>query len=228
MNNGFSGSKSSSDYVLYRYNSIESQTRLLADTLFLVKDYESALSMYCLVKDDYKVDQNLFHTASTSEMMALCLSMTDWQGDRDKREMILHIEAAMDLYAAAAEEDPLMRNLDKHRPTVATIATRCVTRLSLMLSSSPSLCRDRHLDVAKMLGNASSQETPLGGAVLLEQSSSHYFQAGMYRRFAHHILMAGHLFHSAGQEQHALRCFASSMYIYRRSDRGWTICLIMS
>jgi len=30
----------------YPYSSIESQTRLLADTLFLMRDYEAALSMY--------------------------------------------------------------------------------------------------------------------------------------------------------------------------------------
>ena len=222
MNQGLKRTTSLSNHVIYRYDTIESQTRLLADTLFLVKDYDSALSMYRLVKDDYKHDQNLFHTASTNEMMALCLYMADWQGDRDKREIIHHIESAMDLYAAAAEEDPLMKNLEKHRPTVATIATRCVTRLSLLLSSSPSLCEEHHMDVAKLLGNASSQETPLGGAVLLEQSSSHYFRVGMYRKFAHHILMAGHLFRAAGQEQHALRCFTASMYIYHGSDRVWT------
>ena len=83
--------------------------------------------MYRLVKDDYKHDQNLFHTASTHEMMSLCLFMIDPNGDRDQREIIHHIESAMDLYAAAAEEDPLMKGLDKHRPTVATIATRCET-----------------------------------------------------------------------------------------------------
>jgi hypothetical protein len=222
MGSYFSGGPISPvDNVFYRFDSIESQTRLLADTLFLVKDYEAALSMYRLVKDDYKHDQNFFHTASTNEMMALCLLMSDWQGDRDKREIIHHIETAMDLYSAAAEDDPLMRSLNKHRPSVATIATRCVTRLSLLLSASPSLCDNHHLDIAKLLGNASSKETPLSGAILLEQSSSHYFRAGMYRKFAHHILMAGHLFRSAGQEQHALRCFASSMYIYHGSNRVW-------
>ncbi len=221
-NHGFNGGGGgSSNNVFYRYDAIESQTRLLADTLFLVKDFESALSMYRLVKDDYKHDNNMFHTASTYEMMALCLYLSDWQGDREKRDIIHYLESAMDLYAAAADEDPLSQNVDRHRPNVAGVATRSVTRLALMLSSSPSLSDEHHMEVAKLLGNASSQETPLGGAILLEQSSSHYFRAGMYRKFAHHILMAGHLFRSAGQDQHALRCFASSMYIYHGSDRVW-------
>ena len=56
----------------YRYDSIETQTRLLVDTLFLLMDYESALGMYKLVKDDYKNDKNHLHVASVHEMMTIC------------------------------------------------------------------------------------------------------------------------------------------------------------
>jgi len=218
---GLSSLSPQSDNVFYRYDSIESQTRLLADTLFIIKDYDSAFNIYRLVKDDYKHDQNAFHAASTHEMMALCLIMMDLHPDRSRGDIISHIEEAMELYRAASEIDPLMNGLDKNRPTVATLATRCLTRLAIMQASMPSLCMGRDERVAKELGNASSHETSLGAAVLLEQSSALYFQAGMYRKFAHHILMAGHLFRSAGQEQHALRCFASSMYIYHGNDRVW-------
>ena len=37
---------------IYRYDSIETKTRFLGDTLFLLMDYESALTIYKLVKDD--------------------------------------------------------------------------------------------------------------------------------------------------------------------------------
>lgn len=47
-----SGSTTPEDMVLYKFDSIENQTRLLADTLFLLTDYEGALSTYRLIKDD--------------------------------------------------------------------------------------------------------------------------------------------------------------------------------
>ena len=77
------------------------------------------------------------------------------------------------------------------------------------------------METADSLAAASSKETPLGAAVLLEQSSGHYNRAGMQRKFAFHMLMAGHMFRSAGQEYHAVRCFASAMYVYHGGDRFW-------
>lgn len=43
--------------VKYAFDQIESQVRLLADSLFLVKDYDAALSVYRLVKGDYSSDK---------------------------------------------------------------------------------------------------------------------------------------------------------------------------
>ena len=70
------------------------------------------------------------------------------------------------------------------------------------------------MEIADLLASASSHETPLGAAVLLEQSSAHYYRAGMLRKYACHMLMAGHMFRSAGQDRHAFRCFAASLYVY--------------
>ena len=40
--------------VRYRFDTIEAQIRLLADTTFSMRDYETALSMYRLARDDFK------------------------------------------------------------------------------------------------------------------------------------------------------------------------------
>lgn len=206
--------------VPYAYDSIESQTRLLADTLFLIRDYEGALSMYRLVKDDYKHDHKLLHNASAHEMMALSMHLTDLStGYRSTREIIQCIDTAFSLYSAAAEEERM--NNGGSRPLVAPIATRCVTRLSLLLSATRMLCQGRDMETADSLASASSNETSLGAAILLEQSSGHYHRAGMYRKFAFHILMAGHMFRSAGQEAHSVRCFASALSVYHGGDRYW-------
>lgn len=66
--------------IIYKYDSIESQTQLSSDTLFLLRDYDTALSMYRLIKDDYKQDRNWVYYGSVQEMMALCMYMIDSYG----------------------------------------------------------------------------------------------------------------------------------------------------
>jgi len=204
--------------IMYRHDTIESQTRLLADTLFLMKDYDAALGMYRLIKDDYKQDKANAHYGSTQEMMALCLYLTDPYGRA--RDIFAHIENALLSYSRAAEDErPASWGEKPGRPTVAPLSTRLATRLCLILTSTRNICNDRHLEVADLLASASSSETALGAAVLLEQSSAHYFHAEMYRKYAFHMLMSGHMFRSAEQEHHAFRCFTSALYIYR--DGKW-------
>jgi ER-Golgi trafficking TRAPP I complex 85 kDa subunit len=45
---------SNNNDMKYRFDSIETQTRLLADAHFLVRDYDAALSMYRLIQDEFK------------------------------------------------------------------------------------------------------------------------------------------------------------------------------
>lgn len=76
-----SGSSSSRNYntvsnIVYRHDSIEAQTRFLADTGFLLGDYEFALSTYRLVREDYKTDKNMMHYAGVNEMIAICYALT--------------------------------------------------------------------------------------------------------------------------------------------------------
>lgn len=40
-----------------RFDRIESQIRLLADSAFLMRDYETAASMYRMARDDFKSDR---------------------------------------------------------------------------------------------------------------------------------------------------------------------------
>lgn len=207
-----------SSTVKYRHDSVESQTRLLADLLFLMKDYEAALSMYRLIKDDFKQDKAMAHYGSVQEMMALCMYQMDPYGR--SKEIFSNIENALLSYSRAADEErPSVWGEKPGRPSTAVSATRLATRLCLVLVSTSNICNERHLEVADLLASASSHETSLGAAVLLEQSSSHYFQAEMYRKYAFHMLMAGHMFRSAEQEHHAFRCFTSALYIYR--DSKW-------
>ena len=209
--------------VRYRFDTIESQTRLLADTLFLMHDYDAALSAYRLVKDDYKHDKANLHYASVQEMMVLCMHSLDPSGRDGRFTYDVHhsIETALYSYTRAADEEKESNASSGVRPGKAPYATRLATRLCLALSSARSLCEGKHMEIADLLASASSHETPLGAAILLEQSSAHYYRAGMLRKYAFHMLMAGHMFRSAGkQERHAFRCFAASLYVYHGERWG--------
>ena len=218
------------DEVRYKHDAIESQIRLLADTLFMVRDYEAALGMYKLVRDDYKHDHAMVHYASVCEMMGLCLYLMDPLGGRHAREAYSSIETALYSYTRAAEEErPIMQAIraaagvsgSGGRPNCVPHSIRLATRLCLVLSTLRNLCQTRHMEVADLLASASSHETPQGAAVLLEQSSGHYYRAGMYRKYAFHMLMSGHMFRSAGsQDHHAFRCFASALYVYHGGRWG--------
>ena len=41
----------------FRFDRIESQIRLLADSAFLMRDYDTAISMYRMARDDFKSDR---------------------------------------------------------------------------------------------------------------------------------------------------------------------------
>ncbi|CAN0413113.1 unnamed protein product, partial [Discosporangium mesarthrocarpum] len=56
-----------------RHDRIESQTRLLGDSAFIMRDYETAASMYRMVRDDYKRDRALLHFAAASQMHSICI-----------------------------------------------------------------------------------------------------------------------------------------------------------
>jgi hypothetical protein len=58
--------------VRYRYDRIEALILLLADTCFIIKDYETASSMYKLVKEDFRSDKSSLHLAHATVMGALC------------------------------------------------------------------------------------------------------------------------------------------------------------
>ena len=212
---------SSPGSVRYRFDSIESQTRLLADTLFLMRDYDAALSTYRLVKDDYKNDKAYVHYASVHEMMMLCMHSLNESGLVHYSMDIHHsIETALDYYTRASDEEKESNANSGVRPGKASYATRLATRLCLVLSSTRSLCEGKHMEIANQLAASSSHETPLGAAVLLEQSAAHYYRAGMLRKFAFHMLMSGHMFRSAGHDRHAFRCFAASLYMYHSERWG--------
>ena len=71
----------------------------------------------------------------------------------------------------------------------------CVTGMSM----------EHNFDYAECFAGASVQETPLIAAVLLEQAAFNYYEAAMYRKYAFHLIMAGHMYRASKQEEHGAR-----------------------
>lgn len=91
--------------VLYPYGSPEASTRVLADLAFSIGDYDTALSAYRSVRDDYKADKAASYYASACEAMAFCYIMkgdtfTSNQGARDTESLL---ETAIIWYYKAAQ-----------------------------------------------------------------------------------------------------------------------------
>ena len=145
------------------------------------------------------------------------------------REIFNTIEQALVSYTRAAEEERMRLDaktrqageLNIRHSTSKSSITRLATRLSLVMAmSSSTIAKNRSLECADLLASVSSYESSLGAAVLMEQSSVFYYKARMTRKYAFHMLMAGHMFQKCGQHHHAFRCFASAMYIYRNEMWG--------
>ena len=54
---------------------------------------------------------------------------------------------------------------------------------------------------------------------MLEQAAWHFRSDNLHRKFAFHIIRSGIKYHTAKQEQHAVRCFRASKEVYQ--DSRW-------
>ncbi|KAG3116713.1 hypothetical protein PI124_g4738 [Phytophthora idaei] len=193
--------------VLYKCDSIESQTRLLADTAFLVRDYELALQMYRLVRDDFKSDKSVFHCANVNEMIALCLLLTKGS----PMQMTNALDAANAIYAKTPS--PLTQRL--------AIRTAVIAGEIYHALSKSGLFTDYMDNASAALIRGSTMEQGICAAVLMERAALCDLRARLpkFRKYGFRMVMAGHVYDSLGHEQHSARCYSLARAIYDCS--GW-------
>ncbi|OQR81190.1 hypothetical protein ACHHYP_16677 [Achlya hypogyna] len=204
----------SSAYV-YRYDSIESNMRLLADLAFCVHDYDLALSMYRLVRDDYKTDKALLHCAHANEGIALCLFLL-----RGSVPQIHNaIESCIGIYARLAVTAPQCPTV-RHATRTAVLASEIYAALfaaapasDLMDAASAALIRG---------SSAADPSQPAFGvcaAVLLERAAfcDLLSRTAKFRKYGFRMVMAGHVYATLGHTPHAARCYASARAVYANS-----------
>lgn len=193
--------------VTYRCDSIEAQTRLLADTAFLVRDYDLALQTYRLVRDDYKADKSTLHGANANEMIALCLLLTKGS----PMQMTNALETAVAIY------------VKMNTPATARLAVRAAVLAGEIYStlSHSGLFTDYMDSASAALIRGSTMEQGICSAVLMERAALCDLQARQpkFRKFGFRMVMAGHVYDALGHKPHSARCYALARAVFHGS--GW-------
>lgn len=78
-----------------------------------------------------------------------------------------------------------------------------------------------YAEAARQLMRVSSEDDDLRSALLLEQAAYCLLFDKKPRKYAMHMVLAGHRFNKARQQRHALRCERQALHIY--DGRGWSL-----
>jgi hypothetical protein len=190
--------------VRYRYDRIESQILQLADSSFILKDYETAISMYKLVREDYKSDRSNLHLVHTYLMIAVSYLLSEPSRTRD---ILSHLETVTQLLQGAT--DP------PHAVTYyALLTTEIYTSKEYR----------QYIDAAQLLLLAAGQvaKYPVLCALLTEKAASYYLIGSYTRRFVLYNILAGHKLRSVGGAvaKHAIKNFTAALLLHESSRWG--------
>ncbi|GAA6231935.1 trafficking protein particle complex subunit 8 [Lates japonicus] len=187
--------------LLYPPEAPELQIRKMADLCFLVQHYELAYSCYHTAKKDFLSDQAMLYAAGALEMAAVSAFL---QAGAPRPYPAHYMDTAIQTY----------RDVCKNM----VLAERCA-----LLSAEILKSQGKYSEAATLLIKMTSEDSDLRSALLLEQAAHCFINMRnpMVRKFAFHMILAGHRFSKAGQRKHALRCYCQAMQVYK--ERGWSL-----
>ncbi|XP_026473845.1 trafficking protein particle complex subunit 8 isoform X2 [Ctenocephalides felis] len=198
---GKPGQAPSANAVIYSADSPELQLRRLADLCFMFQHYGMAFQAYHSAKRDFSADQAWLHYAGALEMAALSAFM---QGESN-RKTCDYMEESINIYLNCCK-----------MPQFATRAT--------LLSSEYLKSKQQYIEAAKQLIRMTSEDSDLRSALLLEKAAYCFLSSlkpRMIRKYAFHIVLAGHRYSKSGQKRHSLRCYKQAYQVYE--SRGWRL-----
>ncbi|XP_059369033.1 trafficking protein particle complex subunit 8-like isoform X2 [Carassius carassius] len=187
--------------LLYPSEAPELQIRKMADLCFLVQHYELAYNCYHTAKKDFLSDQAMLYAAGALEMAAVAAFL---QTGAPRPYPAHYMDTAIQTY----------RDVCKNM----LLAERCC-----LLSAEILKSQTKYSDAATLLIKMTSEDSDLRSALLLEQAAHCFInmRSPMVRKFAFHMILAGHRFSKAGQKRHALRCYCQALQVYK--GKGWTL-----
>ncbi|MBN3277111.1 TPPC8 protein, partial [Polyodon spathula] len=187
--------------LLYPPEAPELQIRKLADLCFLVQHYDLAYNCYHTAKKDFLNDQAMLYAAGALEMAAVSAFL---QPGAPRPYPAHYMDTAIQTY----------RDVCKNMVQ----AERCA-----LLSAEILKSQVKYSEAATLLIRMTSEDSDLRSALLLEQAAHCFInmRSPMVRKFAFHMILAGHRFSKAGQKRHALRCYCQAMQVYK--GKGWSL-----
>ncbi|XP_069885485.1 trafficking protein particle complex subunit 8 isoform X3 [Dipodomys merriami] len=187
--------------LLYPPEAPELQIRKMADLCFLVQHYDLAYNCYHTAKKDFLNDQAMLYAAGALEMAAVSAFL---QPGAPRPYPAHYMDTAIQTY----------RDICKNM----VLAERCV-----LLSAEILKSQSKYSEAAALLIRLTSEDSDLRSALLLEQAAHCFInmKSPMVRKYAFHMILAGHRFSKAGQKKHALRCYCQAMQVYK--GKGWSL-----
>uniref|UniRef100_A0A9J7ZGF4 Trafficking protein particle complex subunit 8 n=1 Tax=Cyprinus carpio carpio TaxID=630221 RepID=A0A9J7ZGF4_CYPCA len=187
--------------LLYPSEAPELQIRKMADLCFLVQHYELAYNCYHTAKKDFLSDQAMLYAAGALEMAAVAAFL---QSGAPRPYPAHYMDTAIQTYREVCKN--------------MLLAERCCILSAEILKSQA-----KYSDAATLLIKMTSEDSDLRSALLLEQAAHCFInmRTPMVRKFAFHMILAGHRFSKAGQKRHALRCYCQALQVYK--GKGWTL-----
>ncbi|XP_064640195.1 trafficking protein particle complex subunit 8-like isoform X2 [Lineus longissimus] len=188
--------------VVYTQEAPELQMRRYADLAFMFQQYELAYQSYHSVKRDFQNDHAWLHYGGAIELASIAIFM---QGTTSQRQYPHHyMESAISTYLNTCRS-----------PQFATRATLLCTEAL----KSKNLFAEAAMQFIKM----TSEDSDLRSALLLEQAAHCFInmKVPMVRKYAFHMILAGHRFSKAGQRRHALRSYSQALQVYK--GKAWTL-----
>ncbi|CAG9796623.1 unnamed protein product [Diatraea saccharalis] len=199
---GKTGNTTGNNTVIYSNDCPELQLRRLGDLWFLCGQWQKAFDTYHTAKREFSADSAWLCYAGALEMAAISAFMAG--------------EANRKTYGYM--EESILTYLNTCR--MVQYAVRA-TLLSVLCLTGAGL----HGDAAKQLIRMTSEDSDLRSAMLLEQASLCFLSGpgskSMCRKYAFHMVLAGHRFSKAGQKKHAYRCYKQAFQVYEGS--GWRL-----
>ncbi|XP_053609244.1 trafficking protein particle complex subunit 8 isoform X2 [Plodia interpunctella] len=199
---GKGGNTTVNNTVIYTNDCPELQLRRLGDLWFLCGQWQRAFDTYHTAKREFYADSAWLCYAGALEMAALSAFMA---GDSN-RKTHGYMEESITTYMNTCR--------------MIQYAVRATLLSVLCLSSS-----GQHGEAAKQLIRMTSEDSDLRSAMLLEQAALCFLSGpgskAMCRKYAFHMVLAGHRFSKAGQKKHAYRCYEQAYQVYAES--GWRL-----
>ncbi|KAI9095614.1 ER-golgi trafficking TRAPP I complex 85 kDa subunit-domain-containing protein [Phlyctochytrium arcticum] len=187
--------------TIFPYNAPELIMRRLADYAFMMHDYKLAFGIYDSVRKDFQSNEKyLRYFAGTQEMLGLCMLVGDGVGRGS-------VETYLETAIAGYQET----KVPMYSARAAMLYYEIMRERGYFREAAPLLIR------------LTGEDSDLRSAMFLEQAAISFLRVTppMIRKYAFHMILAGHRFSKCGQRAHAYRSYVAALDVYE--GREWSL-----